>query len=290
MSTGFQEFYFSASDGLQLYGRKYGWENHDPHPVVCLPGLTRNSDDFAAIATHLAGDGGGNRRVVTFDYRGRGKSAYDRDWQNYNILKEAEDVLTGLTAIGLGQVNILGTSRGGIIAFVIAATRPGVLKSVILNDIGPELSGPGLVRIKRNMEKSRAPKTMDEAALMLENGFKRSFPNLGADDWKRQAGVIYREENGKLVLNYDRKLLHTFKAINLDAPLADMWPQFRGLSQLPCMLIHGKLSDLLTDEIVNKMLETKPDLHVHAVSDEGHAPLLRDEDTRSAISRFLEKI
>jgi hypothetical protein len=40
----------TAKDGLRLHALDYG-DRHSPHlSVVCLPGLTRTVEDFAALA------------------------------------------------------------------------------------------------------------------------------------------------------------------------------------------------------------------------------------------------
>ena len=52
-------------------------------PVVCLPGLTRNSRDFHELALQLSTRA--KRKVIAFDYRGRGQSAYDPEITNYNV-------------------------------------------------------------------------------------------------------------------------------------------------------------------------------------------------------------
>lgn len=288
MSPNYQEFYYSSSDGLQLYGRKYGWENIDHTPLLCLAGLTRNSEDFDSLATYLASAEGGSRRIITLDYRGRGNSAYDRNSENYSIFKEAEDVVNGLMAIGVQHVNLLGTSRGGLIAMVLAAARPGIMKTVILNDVGPEMNGPGLVRIKRSISNAKQPASLNEAALGLESAYKSYFPKLTREDWLDQARTAYMEKNGKLELRYDPKLLDTFRAINLDVRLPTMWPQFEGLSNLPTLLLHGKLSDFLTEEIVDKMKSAHSKLKVYTSEYEGHAPLLRDAKSQTAIAAFLK--
>ena len=41
-------------------------------PIVCLPGLSRNSRDFHLLAMQLSTDPEKPRRVVALDYRGRG--------------------------------------------------------------------------------------------------------------------------------------------------------------------------------------------------------------------------
>jgi pimeloyl-ACP methyl ester carboxylesterase len=76
---GYRERRFHAQDGLELYYREYGDADSERFPVLCLPGLTRNSRDFHDFALRLAP----HRRVLAMDYRGRGRSARDPDWRNY---------------------------------------------------------------------------------------------------------------------------------------------------------------------------------------------------------------
>ena len=66
-------------------------------PVVCLPGLTRNSRDFEDLANHLRD----RRRVITTDFRGRGFSDYDPEWEHYHPLTYVEDVITLLDHLGI---------------------------------------------------------------------------------------------------------------------------------------------------------------------------------------------
>ena len=75
---GFRERALTASDGLRLYFRDYGDPGSPVTPVLCLPGVTRNSKDFADLAWRLSGQ----RRVLCPDFRGRGRSQYDPDWRN----------------------------------------------------------------------------------------------------------------------------------------------------------------------------------------------------------------
>ena len=138
----------SAQDGLRLHVRDYGRGNNGALPVVCLPGLSRTSADFDALATALAGHAEQPRRVLALDYRGRGLSEHDRDPTNYNVGVEAADVITVLTALGVGTAVFVGTSRGGILTMLLAAQRPTLIAGAVLNDIGPVVEPKGLVRIK----------------------------------------------------------------------------------------------------------------------------------------------
>jgi pimeloyl-ACP methyl ester carboxylesterase len=83
----YEEHYVEAADGVCLYCRDYPNSSARP-PVLCLPGLTRNSRDFSALAARI----GEKRRVICPDLRGRGRSGYDTDWRNYHPGQYAADL------------------------------------------------------------------------------------------------------------------------------------------------------------------------------------------------------
>jgi len=75
------EYWFDSHDGLRLYSRVYASAAADAAVVLCLHGLMRNSRDFAELAAHLAA----RHRVIAPDMRGRGLSARDPNFNNYQI-------------------------------------------------------------------------------------------------------------------------------------------------------------------------------------------------------------
>src|SRR5262245_6156690 len=116
-----ESLFISAPDGLKLHVARYGSPTSEALPVVCLPGLTRTVEDFDEIATALAADRAQPRRVFALDYRGRGRSDYDRDPANYSLPVELSDLLAVLTAFDIGPAVFIGTSRGGLLALLLAA-------------------------------------------------------------------------------------------------------------------------------------------------------------------------
>ncbi|MEO1110779.1 MAG: alpha/beta fold hydrolase, partial [Pseudomonadota bacterium] len=113
-----QDFTWQSADGLQLHGRNWiaGATDGDTRvPVVCLPGLSRNSRDFNDIARYLHTL---NHHVIALDYRGRGKSDWDTDWRNYALPVEENDIALAIEKLGLKRFAVLGTSRGGLHALV----------------------------------------------------------------------------------------------------------------------------------------------------------------------------
>ncbi len=290
MNEGFTERFFSAEDGLQLHARVYGPWVAQAVPVVCLPGLTRNVRDFHELAVILSTDAEYPRKVVAFDYRGRGRSAHDPDWRNYDVMVEARDVMAGLTALGVGHGVFLGTSRGALIIMLLAALRPAAISAAILNDAGPVVDGAGLARIRSQMERMPKPADWDDALRIQRAGLGHFFPALADEDWQRYVRAIYRDESGKPVLDYDPKLLKTVMGIDFSQPLPVLWPQFHGLARVPVMVIRGSNSDLLSASTVEEMAARHPDLEAIEVEGQGHAPLLETGELPARIKTFLQRV
>ena len=282
----FEEIRIRVYDGVEIYGRRYRAPESARRPLLCLAGLTRNSRDFHALATRLSGAGARARDVFTIDIRGRGLSGNAHDWRQYAVPIEMLDVQDFMAANHLHGAAILGTSRGGFVAMVLAAAQPSLVGPVILNDVGPVIERDGLVRISGFVGRSKAPLTWEAAARRLEESEARFFPKLTEPDWERLARQRYNEAGGKPVAGYDPGLSHVFDAVN-DGPAPELWPQFMALKSMPCLVLRGALSDLLSEATVNEMVARHPNCRSHTVPDEGHAPLLEDAASQDAIADFL---
>jgi pimeloyl-ACP methyl ester carboxylesterase len=282
--------FITAPDGLSLHVRCYRPASHGPHlPVLCLPGLTRNEADFEPLALHLATDAAHPRPVFALDARGRGRSAHDKDWQNYNPAVELADVIAAMTALDLHRAVFLGTSRGGILTMLLAAVQPALIAGAILNDIGPVIEPDGLTRIKSYAGRIPRPQDMADAAITLRRLFGAQFPNLDDAGWRAWAERAWQEGNDGLVARYDQRLAETLKDITPDQPIPDLWAQFDALPQVPVMVVRGALSDILSADTVDAMRRRRPDLETIEVGDQGHAPLLAEPAIMGRISEFLRR-
>lgn len=289
----FNEIRFVQRNGLKLYGRHYPARHASPdaarlrrRPLLCLAGLTRNSRDFGQVALALS-EGEAARDVYTLDSRGRGQSDYDSDWRNYTVPCEMQDALDFMIARGLQGSAILGTSRGGLIAMVMAAAQPGFLGPVILNDIGPVIERDGLGRIASYVGRMPLPRDWKEAAGIVRDMNAKAFTAVPEHEWEPVARQIFNEKNGRPAPGYDPKLGQAFSAV--DGPIPPLWPQFDALKRVPVMVIRGTNSDLLSESTVEAMRQRHPDLTELAVAGHGHAPLLRDEASIGAIRHFLQR-
>ena len=279
-------FAYPSRDGLALLGRDYGSAAAPGLPLVCLPGLTRSSRDFTALAEYLAGRAERPRRVIALDFRGRGGSAHGAV-ATYNPATEADDVGLALAAQGIPRAHFLGTSRGGLVMMVLALTRPGLMAATILNDIGPVIDPAGLARIAGYVGVA-PPATWPEATAALKASQSFAFPDLDDAGWERFTRQIHRDDGGRPRLDYDPALAEAFKAFDPAKPLPDLWPSFAAIAASPMMVVHGARSDILSEATVAEMLGRHGGLVVRTVADEGHAPLLWDAATQAGIAAFLD--
>ena len=281
----YEERYVEAADGLRLYCRDY--PNPSPRSVVlCLPGLTRNSCDFAPLATHISK----TRRVLCADLRGRGKSGYDPEWRNYHPGQYAADLWQLLDTLQVEEAVVIGTSLGGWMAMLLNHQRPGRIAGVVMNDIGPEADPDGIARVVSTAGRLDVVGSLAEAIEQAKSVYSIAFP-----DWREEQGQAYTEakyrplDDGRFDMNFDRNIGHAARegVSGLDI---DPWTMFNGLAAVPTLLIHGVLSDILTAPIIDKMHEQKPDIQVVPVRNRGHAPLLDEQEAVDAITTFLESI
>lgn len=279
--------YVSAPDGLRLHARSYGSATADALPVICLPGLTRSGADFDTLAVALTADPREPRRVVALDYRGRGRSEYDRDPGNYSVPVEVADVSAVQTALGLEPAVFVGTSRGGIIAMVLAALRPTAIAGVVLNDIGPVIEAQGLMRIKGYVGKLPTPRHYEEGADILRRLFDAQFPKFTAEDWLAAARLGWKEVNGELLPDYDSNLAKSLEAMDIERPIEPLWNQFDALAHVPLMVIRGANSDILSTATLEAMRARRLDLDVIEVPDQGHVPRLVEPEIVRRIAAFI---
>jgi pimeloyl-ACP methyl ester carboxylesterase len=281
------DVYFTARDGLRLYARHYPAAGSARRPVLCLAGLNRNSRDFHHLATALASAAAAGRHVYALDSRGRGLSERDRDWRNYSLVVELNDALDFMTMKGLAGVAVIGTSRGGLIAMLMAVLRPNAIAAAILNDIGPVIEPEGMSRIVAYIGRMPVPADWGEAARMVQEINRRHFPAVPPADWAEQARAWFNDDNGLPVLGYDPNIA---RALSLaDGPIPELWPQFGALARVPVLTIRGEHSDILSPKTLEEMRARHPRLDTFTVRGQGHAPLLKDPPTQSAIQAFLQR-
>lgn len=287
MATTYEDRNWTSADGLSLYYRDYpGPDGYGGPPVLCMHGLTRNSRDFADLAAHIAE----TRRVIVPEMRGRGQSDYAPDSATYNPLQYVADVEKLLEEQGIDKFIAVGTSMGGLMTILLAATKPGRIVAVVMNDIGPEINPAGIDRITGYVGQGRSYPTWVHAARSLGDVHSVAFPDYDLDMWLEMAKrTMIVTQNGRISYDYDMAIAEPFKQPGGAAP-ANLWAAYEALRDVPMVLVRGELSDLLTPETVEQMAVKKPAMTSVTVPRVGHAPTLDEPEARAAIDALLAKI
>lgn len=223
--------------------------------------------------------------MITLDFRGRGRSDYDRNWKNYHPVTYISDVRHVLVALNLHRVFIIGTSLGGIVAMGMGAVIPTVLAGVLLNDVGPELSMSGLLNIRKYMEAERNYSDWASVASQLA----RFFPEIGLqtiDDWELLARLSYRQrKDGAIAADWDENLVRPLQVSGFALP--DLWPMFRSLRNIPVVTLRGEKSSVLSADSLARMRDCMPSMSAVTIPGAGHVPSLAEPLSMSALAGAL---
>ena len=279
----YQDGYWWSNDGLRLHYRDYPGRDHRP-PILCIPGLTRNARDFEDVAARLSPDW----RVICVDLRGRGESAYAKDSMSYAPLTYLQDLEALIAELKLSQFVAFGTSLGGIMTMLLAATGPGRVAGALINDIGPDIQTGGLDRIRSVVGKSQSFPTWVHASRWISEVQSHVFPNYGLTDWLAMAKRTCRlTPQGRVVPDYDMRIADPMK---LPTEAADLWPAYRAMGDVPVTILRGSLSDILTDATAKRMVKELPKARLVTVKKVGHAPALDEPESVKAIDALLASI
>jgi pimeloyl-ACP methyl ester carboxylesterase len=283
--AAYENCYWSSEDGLRLHYRDYAGSADRP-PIICLPGLTRNARDYAALAERLAGEW----RVIAVDFRGRGESAYAKDPMSYVPLTYVQDVATLIAELGLDRYIACGTSLGGIVAMLLAGASPGRVVGALLNDVGPELDPAGLGRIRGYVGKASSWPTWMHAARAVAENNADVYPHWTITDWLAMAKRIYRlNSSGRIVLDYDMKIAEPFRVPGNEAG-PDMWRAFEAFRKVPTLIVRGARSDVLAPATAARMLAALDDAELVTVPDVGHTPTLDEPEAVAGTDRLLARV
>lgn len=286
-ASGYEPIHFQSDDGLRLFARDYSSSLSALTPLLCLPGLTRNSKDFETVAPWLAQ----TRRVIAPDFRGRGLSQYASDPASYRPDIELVDTIALLDFLEIDRVAVIGTSRGGIVGMLMAAFFHDRLAGLFLNDVGPELDSAGLLRIRSYLGVQSEFTSWEMAVANLKSN-NSGFESLTADEWQAFAHRVFKPVNGVPRIDYDPALLQTFPGVEdiTEGRVANLWEFFGKIGDLPASVVRGEHSDLLSAATVAAMKQRNAGLDAATIAKRGHAPFLDEAPVKDALVRWLARV
>jgi len=279
------------------------WSWGDPsaaHVVVCVHGLTRQGRDFDRLAQALvarAERAGQAIHVVCPDVAGRGHSEWLAQAALYQIPQYASDMLALLGALQrhapIQKLDWVGTSMGGLIGMALAG-QPGLplpvpMRRLVLNDVGPAVAWPSIVRMQQYVGRYGRFDNLSDAAAELRR-LSLGFGPVPDDIWLELSSHMVRQlPDGELTLHYDPAIGEPIRAMTPEAAQAAeavVWTLYDQIAA-QVLLVRGLESDLLTSETAQAMTERGPKAQLVQWPVCGHAPTLTDPAHIAVLADFL---
>lgn len=245
--------------GLRIHYTEWGAPTAPP--VVMLHGLNVQCHTWDPYAKVLAD----NYHVIAMDMRGHG----DSDWSKagYRVRSMARDVHGLIDALGIGPVHLVGHSAGVRVAIAVAGERPETIRSLALSDAGPANSKSGAVAMRdfiqstTNLRGFRDEAEAREFYLRLHPEWTQEFIDLHV---QHQLRVNWA---GKLVPKADPDVQWITGSVSLP-DVEYLWKMCPRLV-MPTLLMMGRKSNVIDEEVVNRMLNKMPNAKVRWF-DTGH--------------------
>jgi pimeloyl-ACP methyl ester carboxylesterase len=305
-----QSFLSLGPDGFHRLAYTEWGEARNPHVVICVHGLSRNSRDFDRLAGTLEAD----HRVVCMDVVGRGDSDWLADKSGYSFatyLSDAAALIARVTtpmAVGLleslqarlrgnrpaAKLDWVGTSMGGLIGMLLAAKSGSPIRRLVMNDVGPFVPWQALIRLKGHVGGETSLTSFADVEAYVRRTCS-SFGELDDDFWHHLAEhAAIRDADGSYRLRYDPAISRGLP-VHLD-PELPIGPEFlRGIDlwavwdavRCPVLVLRGAESEVLPHETVEEMRRRKPDLQVVEFAGVGHVPALASGDQIDVVREFL---
>ena len=273
-----------TSAGLHRIAYKEWGDPANPDVLICAHGLTRASGDFDDLARAMAP----HFRVACPDVAGRGRSDWLRDPMLYQVPMYVGDMVTLLARLNANTVRWFGTSMGGLIGMGLASLPGNPIMRLVLNDVGPILSGAGIARIGEYLSKPIRFKTFEEAEQYIRLISLPFGPHSDAQ-WRHITEVVIKQDGDEWITHYDPAIAIPFKAAanaNPDGADTVLWPVYDAI-QCPTLSVRGEYSDLLTPATQQEMATRGPKAKLVTIPGVGHAPTFMHPEQIAIAKEFL---
>ena len=256
-------------------------EPTNPRVLLCVHGLTRNARDFDPLARALAD----HYRVICPDVAGRGESDWLPNPADYGVPTYVQHMLALLAQLGIVQVDLVGTSMGGLIGMSLAALPNAPIRKLVLNDAGAVVSARSLQRIAGYVGLAPDFASLAEAEVYM----RRTYAGFGAltdKQWRFLTEHALRPlAGGGWRMRYDPAIGEAMRAspILFDLNLWQLYDAIRAQT----VLLRGAESDLLSHDTAAEMALRGPRAHLVEIPGVGHAPMLMDDVQIAIVRNFL---
>lgn len=250
--------------------------------LVCVHGLTRNGQDFAALAATLSD----RFRILCPDMPGRGDSEWLRDPSDYAFPTYLAALAALLAHAQVERVAWVGTSMGGLLGMILAAQPETPITRLVINDVGPVLEPAALQRIASYVGLDPVFDSFEALEAHIRE-VSAPFGALTDAQWRELSlSTARRLPDGRWQLKYDPGIAVPFRKAS--GPPADLWPIWDAI-HCPTLLVRGAESDLLSAETAAAMRSRGPKPQFVEFPGVGHAPMLLSDEQIAPVAAFLDE-
>jgi pimeloyl-ACP methyl ester carboxylesterase len=248
-------------------------------PLFCVHALTRVAGDFESLANAFP-----DRPVYAPEMAGRGQSPWLLDSHLYGLPHYVDDCLQVMDQLQLGTVDWLGTSMGGLIGMMVAATHPQRIRKIILNDVGPFLPLAGVKRIASYLGLFQRFSDMEQAIRYCRTVYG-GFGLTSDEAWRKfTERSVVQNEDGSYRLSYDPRIADLFGIIDRDV---NLWPIYE-MIKCPTLVLRGAQSDVLLEKDARDMTNRGPQAKLVTFENVAHAPALESDAQIAVVKEFLD--
>lgn len=230
------------------------WGDAGNPQVLLLHGGNQSSHSWDLVSLHLAD----RYHVFALDQRGHGDSEWSHDL-DYSIDAMVADAAAFITDQRLDTPVVFGHSMGGRVALTLALAHPGIARSLVIVDVGPEITEEGARTIQNfvvhNVE-------FDDLEVFLDN-VARYDPFRSREHIARTVKYnMVRRVDGKYVSKVDHRRI---PVRNQDLTLDHV----RAIA-CPVLLLRGEHSNILAADAAERFVTALPDADLQTIPACGH--------------------
>lgn len=288
LTTPLQTLTWQSPEGPKKLAYRQWGQSNNPHVLLCVHGLTRNSNDFNTLALALQD----RVQVIAPDMPGRGQSEWLQNASHYAIPVYVAACLALIAHLKPSTLDWLGTSMGGLIGMGYASLpntqAPCPIRKLVLNDIGPTLNFEAMQRIAQYVGAKPKFAQLEQARQAIRTNCQ-TFGEHTEAQWHTLCDTVLTEEHGQWTTHHDPLIGEAFKQIahdTLEAYEQTLWDVYDHI-QAETLIIRGEQSDLLTVQTVKEMQNRGPKPKCITIPQVGHAPTFMNHEQIQVIKDFL---
>lgn len=257
---------FVHANGLRLHYLDYGGTGR---PIICLHGVTGHAWVWAGVADVLSRSG----HVVATDLRGFGDSQWSAS-EAYTTDEHVADLGAIVSSLNAHEVDLVGSSWGGLVSIALAASKPGLVRRLALIDVAPSSEQP----------EDEVPPMAYDFADHAEVVAAERAANPNAPDDMIEIAALHGTRPGEGGRLYRKRDPLFFRRWPFRAD--DRWAELRSLD-IPVLVAHAAES-FIPEEVAARMAKEISHATLVEIERSGHVvPLENPSALAGALTTFL---